>query len=158
MFIAPKGGPVLLALSVLVSGITAYRQAPGVPEHSSPPAAAQAAADQKVSSLEQQGVHNAELPEVPEEPPEDELAPAAVDIDVSKESELLQSLYKATRETKEKEILGRLNQAKALIQSGADVKETDPQGRTALHWARCSVPATAIRPRSPSRTRKLQMR
>jgi hypothetical protein len=135
MFIAPKSGPVLLALSVLVSGITAYRHAPGASGQSSPPAAAQAAPDPKSLSLEQQGVHNAELPEVPEEPSEDELAPAAVDIDVSKESELLQSLYKATRETKEKDILGRLNQAKALIQSGADLKETDLQGRTALHWA-----------------------
>ena len=56
-------------------------------------------------------------------------------MDVSQESPLLQVLYKATRETKEKEVLARLEEAKALIQSGTDLKATDPQGRTALHWA-----------------------
>ena len=134
MFIAPKSGPLLLALSILLSGITAFRQTPGAAGHSSSPAA-QADPAQQAQTLEQQGVHNAEFAEVPDEPAEDELAPAAVDIDVSKESQLLQVLYKATRETKEKEILSRVSEAKALIQSGADLKETDPQGRTALHWA-----------------------
>ncbi len=56
-------------------------------------------------------------------------------MDVSQESPLLQVLYKATRETKEKEVLARLEEAKSLIQSGTDLKATDPQGRTALHWA-----------------------
>jgi len=134
MSIAPKSGPLLLALSILLSGITAFRQTSGAAGQSSSPAT-QAVPAQQAQTLEQQGVHNAEFAEVPEEPAEDELAPAAVDIDVSKESPLLQVLYKATRETKEKEILSRLSEAKALIQSGADLKETDPQGRTALHWA-----------------------
>ena len=74
-------------------------------------------------------------PEIPDEPGEDELAPAAVQLDVSKLSPLLQALYQATRETKEKDILAHLDEAKQLIASGADVKETDACGRTALHWA-----------------------
>ena len=61
---------------------------------------------------------NAE-PDIPEEPAEDELAPAAVQLDVSKQSPLLQALYKATRETKEKDILARLDEARQLIASGA---------------------------------------
>jgi hypothetical protein len=135
MFIAPKSGPLLLALSVLVSGITAFRQAPSAPGQSSPAAATQATPDQNPQPLSQNGVRNAEVPDVPDEPPEDELAPAAVEIDVSHESPLLQVLYKATRETKEKETLARLQEAKALIQSDTDLKAIDPQGRTALHWA-----------------------
>src|SRR4029077_8530736 len=39
-----------------------------------------------------------------------------------------------TRETKEKEILEHLANAKKLLEGGADVKATDAQGRTALHW------------------------
>jgi LssY C-terminus/Ankyrin repeats (many copies) len=70
-----------------------------------------------------------------EETPEDELAPAALQLDEAKASPLIGELYQATRETKEKEILARLENAKALLASGADVKATDAQGRTALHWA-----------------------
>jgi ankyrin repeat protein len=62
-------------------------------------------------------------------------APAAVSLDVSQASPLIRELYLATRATKEKEILPHLDQAKKLIDSGADVKATDVQGRTALHWA-----------------------
>ncbi len=65
---------------------------------------------------------------------EEELAPAAVQLDVSKDSPLVQELYRATRETKDKAILADLAKAKALVAS-ADVKATDPQERTALHWA-----------------------
>ena len=72
---------------------------------------------------------------VPEEAPEDELAPAAVEFDVSQVSPLIQTLYKATRETKEKPTLERLEEAKKLIDSGTDVKGIDDRGRTALHWA-----------------------
>lgn len=70
-----------------------------------------------------------------EEAPDDELAPAAVQLDVSSLPPLLQELYQATRETKEQEILGRLAKAKVLLDGGADLKATDPQGRTALHLA-----------------------
>ena len=63
-----------------------------------------------------------------------ELDTAAVTLDVSKSSPLIQKLYQATRETKEQPILDRLTEARALIANGADVKATDQYGRTALHW------------------------
>jgi LssY C-terminus len=73
--------------------------------------------------------------DVLEEVPEEELAPAAVQLDLAKASPLIQELYAATRETKEQAILARLARAKALVENGADLKATDLQGRTALHWA-----------------------
>jgi len=73
--------------------------------------------------------------DIPEEVSDDELAPAEVQLDVSKTSPLIQVLYQATRETKEDAILARLDEAKSLIASGSDLKATDAQGRTALHWA-----------------------
>lgn len=66
---------------------------------------------------------------------DEDLAPAAVQLDVSNDSPLIQALYRATRETKEQGILAQLAQAKSLLDNGADVKATDPSGRTALHWA-----------------------
>jgi len=73
------------------------------------------------------------------EPPEEEeaseeLSPAAVQMDVSRVPPLIQALYQATRETKENQILDQLAIAKGLIPN-ADLKATDAQGRTALHWA-----------------------
>jgi LssY C-terminus len=73
--------------------------------------------------------------QIPEEVPEEELAPAAVKLDVSHTSPLIQVLYQATRETKERPILDRLAEAKKLIAANADIKAVDAQGRTALHWA-----------------------
>src|SRR5262249_13905716 len=69
-----------------------------------------------------------------EEEPSEELAPAAVQMDVSHGPPLIQALYQATRETKEDKILDRLAAAKNLVPT-ADLKATDAQGRTALHWA-----------------------
>ena len=70
-----------------------------------------------------------------EQPSEEgELAPAAVQVDVSNSSPLIQELYQATRETKEQPILARLSHAKELMET-ADVKAADSRGRTALHWA-----------------------
>jgi LssY C-terminus len=69
------------------------------------------------------------------EPPEGELSPAAVQLDESKASPLIQALYAATRETKIPPTLDHLAEAKSLINSGADLKATDSLGRTALHWA-----------------------
>ena len=69
-----------------------------------------------------------------QEMPDDELDTAAVTLDVSHSSPLIQKLYQATRETKEQPILDRLTEAKKLIADGADVKATDQYGRTALHW------------------------
>jgi hypothetical protein len=68
-----------------------------------------------------------------EEEPSEELAPAAVQMDVSHVPPLIQALYQATRETKEDKILDRLAAAKNLVPT-ADLKATDAQGRTALHW------------------------
>src|SRR5215510_12895088 len=73
--------------------------------------------------------------EPPEETAEDELSPAALQLDLPNASPLIRELYQATRETKEKEILARLQEAKTLIDNGVDVKSVDAQGRTALHWA-----------------------
>src|SRR6201996_4468933 len=69
-----------------------------------------------------------------EELPYGELAPAALQLDESKASPLIQELYAATRETKIPAIVDHLTKAKSLIDSGADVKATDSLGRTALHW------------------------
>jgi hypothetical protein len=70
-----------------------------------------------------------------EEPSDEPLAPAAVEIDVSHASSLIQVLYRATRETKERPTLERLAEAKKLIADKADVMAADANGRTALHWA-----------------------
>src|SRR5271163_5203271 len=64
-----------------------------------------------------------------EEPPEGELAPAAVKLDVSNATKLIQVLYAATRETKDQPTLDDLTQAKSLLEGGADVKATDSLGR-----------------------------
>ena len=65
---------------------------------------------------------------------DEDLAPAAVQLDVSQSSPLIQELYRATRETKEKDILARVATAKTLVDT-SDIKATDSQSRTALHWA-----------------------
>ncbi len=67
--------------------------------------------------------------------PDEALAPAAVELDVSRASPLIQALYRATRETKEAPMLARLAEAKKLIANKADITAVDAQGRTALHWA-----------------------
>jgi hypothetical protein len=97
----------------------------------------QSAPKQKPSSASQQSSDKtaADSDDDEEEPVSEDLAPAAVQLDVSGSSPLIQSLYQATRETKEQEILARLAQAKKLLNDGADLKATDLNGRTALHWA-----------------------
>jgi hypothetical protein len=84
-------------------------------DQQSPPEAAEATADTQ-------------------ETPGDELDTAAVSLDLSHTSPLIQKLYQATRETREQPILDRLGEAKKLIADGVDVKATDQYGRTALHW------------------------
>jgi hypothetical protein len=66
---------------------------------------------------------------------DEDQAPAAIQIDTSKDSQLIQVLYKATRETKEQPTLNQLEAARQIIQEGGDVNFVDAQGRTALHWA-----------------------
>lgn len=120
----PKAGSLFFALCVIIAAAPSVERPFAVYAQSSP---AIAEPDKPVAA--------AADTEIPDDPPEDELAPAAVHLDVSKESPVLQALYNATRETKEKDILADLDEAKKLIGGGADVKETDPEGRTALHWA-----------------------
>jgi hypothetical protein len=93
-----------------------------------------AAAPQDPNSSKEQSAQE-QNPESQAEPEEEDLAPAAVQLDTSKDSPLIQVLYQATRETKEQPTLARLTTAKQLLDGGADVKTVDAQGRTALHWA-----------------------
>lgn len=67
--------------------------------------------------------------------PDYDVETAAVQLDLTHSSPLIQALYQATRETKEQPILEQLTKAKGLLADGADVKATDEYGRTALHWA-----------------------
>ena len=76
-----------------------------------------------------------ETVEIPDDAPDDELAPAAVQLDTAGDSPLIQALYQATRETKDQAILDRIAEAKRILEAGADLKAVDAQGRTALHWA-----------------------
>lgn len=95
--------------------------------------ASPSAATKKQASTESQEATDAADQEA--EPVEGELSPAAVQLDESKASPLIQVLYAATRETKDQPTLADLAQAKSLIDGGADLKATDSLGRTALHWA-----------------------
>jgi hypothetical protein len=117
-----------LILSTSPAAITAQTQpnpiAPPAPQNSEPTPAPQNIAPQISDSQDL-----AETPEISEDH-----APAAIQLDVTKSSPLIQTLYQATRETKEQPILDRLSEAKQLIESGTDLKATDQYGRTALHW------------------------
>src|SRR5690349_20436811 len=67
----------------------------------------------------QKTVSDTDLQEQPVE--DEESAPAAIEIDTSKDSPLIKTLYQATRETKEKAILAKLDEARKMIDDGADV-------------------------------------
>jgi hypothetical protein len=111
----------LLFLSLGSIAITAQDSSP-----SSPPAVTKdASPDNSQGAVDDSG----------EELPYGELAPAALQLDESKASPLIQELYGATRETKVPDIVARLTKAKSLIEAGADLKATDSLGRSALHWA-----------------------
>jgi hypothetical protein len=103
----------LIALSLLVAALTPHQQSGTQPPRAS-----------EINSSDME-----------ENVPDDEVAPAALHLDVGKSSPLIQALYQATRETKEQATLEQLAKAKKLIEEGADVKAADAQGRTALHWA-----------------------
>jgi hypothetical protein len=131
---------LLLGIFVVSSVSPAVPQASSGSEHAAKKAPAQkqsAGDDDQADADSDKGVQGPGPAAygVPEDPPEDELAPAAVQLDVSKSSVLIQTLYQATRETKEQPTLDRLDEAKKLIAGGADLKATDDRGRTALHWA-----------------------
>ncbi len=125
---------LLSCFLVLLLGFATVPGIAHVPHQQEQPASKHTApADQQ----HQQKKAEAESPDQDEEeePISEDLAPAAVQLDVSKDSPLIQTLYQATRETKEQDILARLDQAKKILADGADLKATDSYGRTALHWA-----------------------
>jgi ankyrin repeat protein len=103
----------------------------------SPPVNIAAAQTRSTTKSSQKTPADAEKPKTDaddEDTPNDELEEAAVKLDVSHSSPLIQKLYQATRDTKEQDILARLTEAKKLLADGADIKATDQYGRTALHW------------------------
>lgn len=118
---ASKPTWLLLTVCLIAAGFSATSRAFSGPSQQNPPAPT---ANSPATTQDSQ-----------EQPPDEDLAPAAVQMDVSRDSPLIQLLYQATRETKEQPTLERLASAKALIADGADVKAVDVQGRTALHWA-----------------------
>jgi ankyrin repeat protein len=120
---------------LLVSLSMGLLGAAGVARQTASPAQNNATQRPAAAGAEQERPKLASQADIPEEAPEDELAPAALEKNVANESPLIQVLYKATRETKEQPTLDRLAEAKKLIESGSDLKATDPEGRTALHWA-----------------------
>jgi hypothetical protein len=134
MFKLPRTGSLALSLFVVLCAILTVSHAPASPQASAQPQSAITEQTSQAPAGSEAQAAEAAIPDIPEEVPEEELAPAAVAMDVSKESPLLQTLYRATRETKEKDILARLAEVKRMVEAGADLKETDPQGRTALHW------------------------
>jgi hypothetical protein len=69
-----------------------------------------------------------------EESESEELAPAVVELKISG-SPLIVALYEATRATKEKQILEKLDAARKLLEQKSDIRAVDSFGRTALHWA-----------------------
>jgi hypothetical protein len=70
-----------------------------------------------------------------QEVPDDELDAAAVTLDVSHSSPLIQKLYQATRDTKDQDILARLTEAKKLLADGA-FNEAAGSKPTPSAWAR----------------------
>jgi hypothetical protein len=115
---------LIVAICILLTGSAAMDSAVAQTKSAPPPKSKQQAPQSD----------NAKSEADDEDTPNDELEEAAVKIDVSRSSPLIQKLYQATRDTKEQDILGRLTEAKKLLADGADVKATDQYGRTALHW------------------------
>ncbi|HZP23694.1 MAG TPA: LssY C-terminal domain-containing protein [Terriglobales bacterium] len=118
--------PFILALMLATPGYTGANPAPVPQQKQAKPAKQEAAKTPEQDSTKEESV---------ESEADEELAPAALVLDLSKSSPLIQALYQATRETKENAVLDHIAQAQRLVDSGADLKATDPQGRTALHWA-----------------------
>jgi ankyrin repeat protein len=134
MLVSPNKLPVSL-LCALSTVILIATFAVASPSHA---LSQQASAKKKAAPAAQQDSDQDEKADhkgddAQEEPVDDD--PAAVTLDVSKDSPVIRELYLATRQTKEKDILAHLDTAKKLIADGADVKSVDADGRTALHWA-----------------------
>jgi LssY-like putative type I secretion system component LssY len=117
-----------LALTVLTGSFPAGAGTPRFQSDPTPP-------QLETSNTAESSTSKKQAVEIPEEDaPEGELEPAAVQLDVTNTSPLIEELYRATRETKEKEILAHIEQAKQLVDK-SDLKAVDSYGRTALHWA-----------------------
>jgi len=128
----PKNSLISLLLTLcLLLGLPAAAS----PQQSTKPAKAKPQAQAQSQAQAESEDQSQNASEGAEQEAEEELAPAAVTLDVSKDSPLIQVLYQATRETKEQATLDQVAKAQELVDSGADLKATDPQGRTALHWA-----------------------
>jgi LssY C-terminus len=125
---APLKPSLILFLCALLAGSTAFN--PAAAQNKSAPSPK---ANQKASPAEDAKA-DADADADDQDTSNDELEAAAVKLDVSRSSALIQKLYQATRDTKEQDILARLTEAKKLLADGADVKATDQYGRTALHW------------------------
>jgi hypothetical protein len=125
MSISSRKSLLLLASCLLLAGSLTINTALAQTKPASPPKAVQKTPSQ---------ADNAQANADDEDTPNDELEEAAVKLDVSHSSPLIQKLYQATRDTKEQDILARLTEAKKLLADSADVKATDQYGRTALHW------------------------
>jgi LssY C-terminus len=119
---------LILAICILLTGSAAMDSAVAQTKSASTPKSKQQAPPQSDNTKSEADDQDTE------DTPNDELEEAAVKIDVSRSSPLIQKLYQATRDTKEQEILARLTEAKKLLADGADVKAIDQYGRTALHW------------------------
>jgi ankyrin repeat protein len=126
---------VVFAICAFVVGGATLNGAPGQSQSIGAQTASPPAAKQPAVKQQKPAPSNPNVADEDDQTPEDEdLSPAALQLDQSKASPLIQKLYQATRETKEKDILARLAEAKPLVAT-SDPKATDPQGRTALHWA-----------------------
>jgi hypothetical protein len=129
--IAARPYPVGASSGLPISDELAQKQPSKAPQQKQDQNQDQSQAQNPDENPQTQG--NESTPDM-QETPDEELAPAIVQLDVSHDTPLIRLLYEATRETKEEPTLQRLSDAKKLIQDGADVKATDAQGRTALHW------------------------
>jgi hypothetical protein len=125
MLNALRTSSLIFAACLILAGSAPVQIAAAQTKPAPPPKANQKTPDQTENS-------KAEADD--EDTSNDELEEAAVKLDVSHSSPLIQKLYQATRDTKEQDILARLTEAKKLLADGADVKATDQYGRTALHW------------------------
>ncbi len=125
---------LLFLLCAIALTAPAMMSARPYPQSQSSSPSSKAKQPAKAESDQAESAEDQDAQEAQKEAEEEEMAPAAVEMDISKDSPLIQELYRATRETKDKAILARLETAKSLVAT-ADVNATDPQGRTALHWA-----------------------
>src|ERR1700761_2079562 len=94
-----KKSVLLPAICLLLAGSLAFNTALAQTKPASPPKAVQKTPSE---------AENTQAEADDQDTPNDELEEAAVKLDVSRSSPLIQKLYQATRDTKEQDILARL--------------------------------------------------